>query len=64
MGILEHKGITVEQAAAQLGVSVQTIWRLARAGRLRRWRHLARTLFAVEDVAGIAEERATSSGRR
>jgi excisionase family DNA binding protein len=42
--------LTVEESAIVAGVSPGTIWRWARAGRLRRMRLLGRTVFDRGDV--------------
>jgi excisionase family DNA binding protein len=47
-------------AAARLGVSRATIWRLAAAGRLNTVKILGATRFKVEQIDRIAEEGASS----
>lgn len=44
-----------EAAAAFLGVSVATLWRLVRAGRLRVVRVLGHPRFTTDDLAALRE---------
>ena len=56
--------IVVEDAARILGVSVPTVWRMARTGILlpRRW--FARTVFERADVVQVAAGRGIEKVRR
>lgn len=49
------KYVTVEEAAAREGVSASTIWRRIKAGELRKFTHLGRTLVAISDVDRMTE---------
>jgi excisionase family DNA binding protein len=46
---------SIKDAAARLGVSESTVWRLIRQGRLRATRLLGRTLLAEAELQRIAE---------
>jgi excisionase family DNA binding protein len=57
--------VPAEQAATVAGVSLPTLWRAARAGRLRSHRTGPKeTRFSMAEVRKWGAERARSRGRR
>jgi len=52
-GIQVH--LSPEEAAARLGVSSSTLWRMVRRGDLKPVKVLGRTRFRVEDIEKLIE---------
>ena len=53
---IDTDAVTAERAAEILDRSVATVYRAARAGRLRRVRVLGRVLFVRDEVERLAHE--------
>ena len=60
----ETRFLNPEQAAARLSVSISTLWRLVRRGRLQSLRRLGRTVFKADDIERLAQPKAARRGAR